>query len=141
MILNFSEAFNIAIHALTFLASRGLAQPASTSLVAISLGVSEAHLSKVFQRLTKAGFVTPVRGPRGGFKLARPPASVKLLEIYETIDGAVLKDGHCLLEGNECTRWSCVYGNLLKHVSAQVDDYFSRTTLADLAEELPHQDS
>lgn len=140
MILNFSEAFNIAVHALAFLASRGLTKPASTSQVAISLGVSEAHLSKVFQRLTKAGFVTPVRGPRGGFKLARPPGSVTLLEVYEAIDGAVLKVGHCLLEGSECTRSLCVFGNLLSNVSAQVDEYFSRTTLTDLAEELPLQD-
>lgn len=134
MILNFSEAFNIAIHALVYLVSRADNDPVSTAQVADSLGVSEAHLSKVFQRLARARLVKAVRGPRGGFRLARPAASINLLEIHQTIDGKVLNEATCLLEDSDCTRNRCVFGNLLSSVNAEVSDYFKKTTLADLAE-------
>ena len=134
MILKFSEAFNIAIHAMVYLVSRANETPVSTAQVADSLGVSEAHLSKVFQRLARARLVKAVRGPHGGFRLARGAASINLLEIHETIDGKVLNQAACLLEENDCTRNKCVFGNLLSSVNAEVREYFKKTTLADLAE-------
>ena len=134
MILNFSEAFNIAIHALSYLVSQPEKQPVPTAQVAEALGVSEAHLSKVFQRLARTRLVKAVRGPKGGFSLARDASSIKLSEIHETIDGKILNEAACLLEQRDCTRNRCVFGSLLTSVNQEVGEYFKKTTLADLAE-------
>jgi len=134
LILNFSEAFNIAIHALSYLVSQPPKKPVPTAQVAESLGVSEAHLSKVFQRLARARLVKAVRGPKGGFLLARDASSIKLHEIHETIDGKILNESDCMLEESDCTRNNCVFGNLLSSVNEEVGEYFKKTTLADLAE-------
>ena len=137
LILNISEAANLAIHALAFLAKRQDPSPVATAQVAGSLGVSEAHLSKVFQRLTRAGLVRSLRGPRGGFLLAKEAGEINLLEIYEAIDGRLRRDDTCMLSARECSLETCVFGNLLKDVHDQVEDHFEKTTLEALLEDAP----
>ncbi len=57
-----SDAATLAIHALAYLANQQDSKPISTGKVAEAFGFSEAHLSKVFQRLNKSGFLKSVRG-------------------------------------------------------------------------------
>ena len=128
-----SEAATLAIHALVYIANQGETKPISTGNVAEWFGFSEAHLSKVFQRLNKSGFLRSVRGPRGGFVLAKAPESITLLHIYEAIDGPISRHGPCLLHKKECEFGDCVFGDLLESIPRQIEDHFSRTTLADLA--------
>jgi Rrf2 family protein len=121
------------MHAMAYLANNLEAGPVSTGHVARTLDASEAHLSKVFQRLTKAGLVKSVRGPKGGFTLAWDPAEITLREIYETIDGA-LSNGDCLLGNVSCDRSVCIFGDLIAEIQARIDSHFQNTTLADLIE-------
>ncbi len=134
MIFNVSEAANLAIHSMTYLANNPDLQPISTGQVAEELEASDNHLSKVFQRLTKVGLVKSIRGPRGGFYLAWEPKDITLLEIYEAIDG-VLGKNSCLLGHSSCDRKSCVFGDLVSNVQDQVAIHFSKTTLQDLIED------
>jgi len=133
MNLSISEAANLAIHAMTYLATQKDSQPVTTAQVAQSFGFSENHLSKVFQRLTKAGLVKAIRGPRGGFILAKKPQTITLRRIYETIDGPLTRHGNCLLGEPTCGLQECVFGDLLESLHEQVAEHFSKTTLADLA--------
>ena len=71
-VLNISEAYSLALHSLALLASDN-GRSLTTHQIASTLGASEAHLSKVMQRLTKAGFLNSSRGPGGGFALKKPP--------------------------------------------------------------------
>jgi len=127
-----SEAANLAIHALTYLASRPDSSPVPTGTVARELGVSEAHLTKVFQRLKKEGLVRSIRGPKGGIALRKEPGAVRLMEIYQAIDGTP-GQGTCLLNRRECPFAGCVFGDMLAGIRDQVADQLSQTTLADLA--------
>jgi Rrf2 family protein len=47
-----------------------------------------AYLNKQLQALARAGILTSVSGPRGGFQLARDPKKISLLDIVVAIDGA-----------------------------------------------------
>lgn len=133
MILNISEAANLGIHALTYLATHQKGKEAiSTIQVAKAYGVSENHLSKVFQRLTKVGLVKSIRGPKGGFVLARNPEDISLLEIYEAIDGHLKSESHCMLGTPSCGYKECVYGTLTKNIEEEVHSHFANRTLADL---------
>jgi len=134
MILNITEAANLALHSLVFLANNRENWPISTARAAAPFGASEAHLNKVFQRLNKAGLVGSVRGPRGGFLLAREPGEITLLEIFEAMDGPLPRE-HCLLGNEACTFGSCIFGSLLPAIHGMVSDHFSGTTLADLMAE------
>ena len=133
MIINISEAANLALHAMVYLANNQEKTPVSTGHVAAQLEASEAHLSKVFQRLTKVGLVKSIRGPKGGFVLLSNPSEITLLAIYEAIDGTISKSD-CLLGNPACDRDECIFGKLVTEIRTQVDSHFSKTTLADLVE-------
>ena len=46
-----------------------------------------AYLAKALQALTAAGITESRPGPRGGYRLARPPAEITLLEVVLAVDG------------------------------------------------------
>jgi Rrf2 family protein len=50
-------------------------------------GVSESYLLKHMQALTKAGLCESVSGPTGGYRLAREPGQITLLDVFEAIEG------------------------------------------------------
>jgi Rrf2 family protein len=99
--------------------------------MASALKVSVHHLSKVMQRLARAGLVDSVRGPHGGFKLARRASAITLLQIYEAIEGALPTKQECLLHKPACSG-KCILGGLMSKMSGEVRDYLARTTLEGL---------
>lgn len=50
-------------------------------------GLSESYLLKHMRALTAAGVTEAVPGPRGGFRLARAPGQISLLDVVEAVDG------------------------------------------------------
>jgi Rrf2 family protein len=128
--LSISEAASLALHAMALLASptrRNL----SAREMASALRVSSHHLSKVMQRLARAGLVDSVRGPHGGFKLARRAEAITLLQIYEAIEGELPTKQSCLLHKPACSG-KCILGGLMSQMSGEMRDYLARTTLESL---------
>ncbi len=129
--LHISEAAVLAFHAMAMLA-RDPDRLISTHEIANSLSISENHLAKVRQELAKAGLVDAFRGPTGGFKLAKSPAEITLMEVFEAIEGPY-RPSDCLLGHPACDGKNCVLGGLVESVNGQVRAYLSGTTLAQLA--------
>jgi len=129
-ILRISDAASLALHTMCVLASKKEAQT-STQEIADLLSASAAHLSKVLQRLTKAGFVRASRGPGGGFLLTKRPDQISLLQVYEAIDGP-LRPAKCLLNKQACNG-ECILGELQHSVGNRLRGYLAEKTLADLA--------
>jgi Rrf2 family protein len=129
-VLKISDAASLALHTACFMAPDE-ARIRTTREIASALGVSEAHLSKVLQRLARAGIVESLRGPRGGFRLARPPATLTLEDVFEAIEGPMETPG-CLL-GTPVCGGACMLGTLLSDLDRQVRDHFSSTRISDLA--------
>ena len=134
--LKISDAANLAFHAMAALTAEGQAPQRSVGQLASYLGVSEHHLAKVMQRLAKVGLVHSRRGPRGGFTLGLEPGQIRLLDIYEAIEGP-LPERTCLLQNKVCKGAGCVMGDMLQVVNDQVRDHLSNTTLADMGVTFP----
>ena len=128
--LRISEAASLAMHAMALLA-RDPERVRSTHAMAEELGASEAHLTKVLQRLTRAGLVKPVRGAAGGFLPNKPLNKVSMLEVYEAIEGP-MPDTTCLLRKRVCDGHPCILGDLMTTVNREVKRTFTRTRLSDL---------
>ncbi|MEE8319947.1 MAG: Rrf2 family transcriptional regulator [bacterium] len=127
-IFRISEAASLAMHTMVYLdANRG--QTASARKIAGKLSVSEAHLAKVLQRLTRAGYLKSTRGPKGGFILNADSNETTLLEIYELIEGP-LPNNSCLFSSETCTGSDCIMGGFLEQMSSQLKDYLSETTIS-----------
>ena len=130
-ILNISDAASIALHAMVILATDPCDVLSATELASM-IDVSEAHLSKVLQRLSKAGLVDSVRGPKGGYKICDAHKSVTLLDVYTAIEGPIGK-ADCLLKARVCDGKTCILGGLINHLNKKVGDYLSKTRIIELA--------
>jgi Rrf2 family protein len=133
-VLRFSEAANLALHTMGLMAGDP-ERVLSVREIAGALGGSEAHLSKVLQRLSHAGLVASDRGPKGGFRMVKSPGDVTLREVFEAIEGP-LEPSSCLLARPVCDG-SCILGGLLEKVNRSVSEVLSRTTLASIRGRLP----
>jgi Rrf2 family protein len=122
-----SEAASLALHTAALLGNSPDTLM-TTADIADELQVSENHLSKVLQRLTKAGIVKSTRGPKGGFVIGRPPADVTLLDVYEAIEGP-FEVRKCLFARPICDG-QCILGGLLKDVNTEIRQYLSATRLS-----------
>ena len=133
--LRISDAVNLGFHAMMLLAADKSGRELSVQELARRLNVSDNHLSKVMQRLAKAGIVKSKRGPKGGFFLAKTPGEVRLIDIYEPIEGA-LPEETCLLSRPLCDGECCLLGSLLHSMQRQIREHLTTTTLADIVERM-----
>ena len=131
-ILRISDSASLALHVMVLLAKNGGQQ--CTNLQAAHLfHASEHTLAKVLQRLVKAGLVESTRGPHGGFRMKQRADDIRLIAIYEAVEGRI-GNPECLLSLPLCNGKACVLGGLVEKVHAEVMAYLSGTSLAALAE-------
>lgn len=82
-----SEGVEWALHTCVNLAWVGPDEAVTTARLAALYDLSPTYLNKHLQALSKAGIVSSTSGPRGGFRLARRPEQVSLLDIVLAIEG------------------------------------------------------
>ncbi len=89
--MNISARCEYACRALVELGIHFAAQQTVTSQeIAERRHIPEKYLVHIMLQLKRAGLVRSLRGSQGGYLLSRAPEEVRLLDIVEAIDGAVL---------------------------------------------------
>ena len=131
-VFSISEAALLAVHAMNFIA-RHHGRTVSTREIAEFYHASEAHLSKVMQRLAKAGMVKSVRGPKGGFILGKNCGDITLLDLYELFEGTLIMNS-CLFSKPKCSRQNCIFGDLFKEFNVRVKNFLENKNLNDTIE-------
>ena len=81
-----------AVLALAELARSGGSDPIPIAELARRRDVPVQFLEQLFAALRRAGVVSSQRGVKGGYRFARPPGSVTVLEIVELLDGPLGRD-------------------------------------------------
>lgn len=131
-VLKFSTALSMAFHALAVMAANP-SRYYPTGELARAISASEGHLAKVMRRLVNAGLVRSVRGPGGGFVMARQPGRINLLHIYTAVEGPFEK-GACLMDTPCCHEHSCIMSELVNSVNLEVFEYLRSRRLSDFSE-------
>lgn len=85
--MKLSEGVEWGLHCVCLLAEYPAGATLPTRALAEYHGLSETYLSKHLQALTGGCILESVPGPKGGYRLARPPETITLLEVVEAIDG------------------------------------------------------
>lgn len=75
-----------AITAMMDLALNDKIRPITLAEISQSQGISLSYLEQLFAKLRKCGLVVGVRGPGGGYKLARVPGEITVAQIISAID-------------------------------------------------------
>jgi Rrf2 family protein len=95
-------------------------------------------LSKVLQKLARAGLLTSEQGTNGGYKLARDPHEISALEVIRTIDGPIILT-HCFTEHDkqiECSQSElCPVREPLRKVHEGILRLLSSISVSDLSHE------
>lgn len=117
-----------------------LAQHSDQGLVALKdiaarQEISQKYLEQIVTQMSRAGFLKGVRGPQGGYRLARDPKDYNAAEILEAIEGSLAPVSCLGTEKNECDRCGCCSTlDLWKGLYVTVVDYLSAITLQDLVD-------
>jgi len=82
-----SDAVEWSIHCCSLLAAVPEDQALPASRLAEYHDVPPAYLAKALQALAAAGIVESRPGPKGGYRLARPPGEITLLDVVQAVDG------------------------------------------------------
>ncbi|MCF7792500.1 MAG: Rrf2 family transcriptional regulator [Candidatus Cloacimonetes bacterium] len=130
-LVNISEGAFLAFHGLAYMAQQ-TPQRVSVKKLAEVLQASEAHLAKVFQKLSKAELVNSVRGPAGGFTLNRAPEEINFLEILETIESKVRLNG-CPFGKVNCAFKTCIFNTELNRISQEIYNTFKNMKLSEFS--------
>ena len=130
-----------AVMAMADLARRQAALAAGDRAVALAdiaqrQQISLSYLEQLFARLRRRGLVKSLRGPGGGYRLAREARDTNIADIVLAVDeplratrcGAAQSKG-CMLKGERC-----ITHDLWEEMGRHLHSYLVSVTLADLVD-------
>ncbi|MDH5394554.1 MAG: Rrf2 family transcriptional regulator [Gammaproteobacteria bacterium] len=92
-------------------------------------GISLSYLEQLFSKLRKHGLVEGVRGPGGGYKLARPAEGITVAEIIAAVDERV-DITNCNGNGDCQNGQRCLTHELWTELSNRLYDFLNDITLS-----------
>jgi Rrf2 family iron-sulfur cluster assembly transcriptional regulator len=113
----------------------GMVALADLALLDVSK-LSLPYLEQLFVKLRRSNLVESVRGPNGGYRLARPATEIRVVDILKALDETVdaLHKGAGASGGVSGSRAQSVTNRLWEVMSAQVYVFLHQTRLSDVVE-------
>ncbi|MFE9083554.1 Rrf2 family transcriptional regulator [Brevundimonas sp. NPDC003935] len=124
-----------AVMAMADLAKNGADRAVSLAEIATRQEISLSYLEQLFARLRKSGLVKSVRGPGGGYRLAREACETAVAEIVLAVDepiratrcvGAGSPKG-CMIKGERC-----ITHHLWEDLGQEIHRYLASVSLEDV---------
>ncbi|WP_372885015.1 Rrf2 family transcriptional regulator [Shimia sp.] len=98
--------------------------------------ISLPYLEQLFVKLRRAELVTSVRGPGGGYRLARPASDIRIVDVLTAVDETVsaMHTGAGATGGSSGSRAQSLSNRLWEGLSAQVYVFLHQTRLSDVVQ-------
>lgn len=96
--------------------------------------ISLPYLEQLFVKLRRAGLVESVRGPGGGYRLARPASEIRITDVLEAVDETVsaMHTGGGASGAVSGSRAQSLTNRLWEGLSAHVYVFLHQTRLSDV---------
>ena len=120
-----------AVTAMLDLAMHGKGSPVCLSDISERQGISLSYLEQLFSKLRKNSLVASVRGPGGGYSLARIPDSISIAEIIDAVNESI-DATNCSGQGDCQQGEMCLTHHLWEDLSEQISEFLSDISLAKL---------
>lgn len=117
------------VTAMMDLAIHDNAGPVTLADISQCQGISLSYLEQLFSKLRKHGLVDGVRGPGGGYKLARSPENITVAEIISAVDESV-DITNCNGKGDCQDGQRCLTHELWTELSNRLFDFLDGITLS-----------
>jgi Rrf2 family iron-sulfur cluster assembly transcriptional regulator len=121
-----------AVRALVSLSLTSKGDPVSIKDISQRENISLNYLEQLFVKMRRGEIVKSVRGPGGGYVLARPATEIRVDEIIDTVEETLVPvscmeaDGSC-----KCTS-ECATHSVWQGLGSQIRSFLASITLADL---------
>lgn len=141
--MKLSARVEYGVRAMAVLAFHYDGRPLPLREIAGRENISFQFLEQIFPDLRRAGLIRSVRGVRGGYLLARPPARIRVGDIVRAVEGPIAPV-NCLVEGprGEGCRHrleGCMARQVWKKLRDRINEVLDEVTLADLIDWKPAQ--
>jgi len=129
-----SKKVEYGLIAIRHIATKSAGEVVAAKEIADTYGIPYELLSKVLQKMTKAGLIASHQGMRGGYTLAKNPAEIPVSLIINVIEGTRPAIVQCMSEGPQmCTVFTvCTIKSPLTKVQASIERAFSTMTLLEI---------
>ena len=125
-----------AVTATIDLARHGKSRPVTLSDISMRQGISLSYLEQLFARLRRGGIVKSVRGPGGGYMLARGADQTRIADIILAVDepirATLCEQGSS--KGCAGTTARCITHDLWEELSRQIHVFLASVTVSDVLE-------
>jgi Rrf2 family transcriptional regulator, iron-sulfur cluster assembly transcription factor len=122
-----------AVTAMLDLALHADKGPVTVSDISVRQGISQAYLEQLLGKLKRARLVVSLRGPGGGYALARSSGAITVSEIIASV-GEGIDATRCGGVGDCQDGFVCLTHELWSDLSSRIDEFLSDITLASLVE-------
>ena len=120
-----------ALTAMLDLAMHETDKPVTLAGISERQGISLSYLEQLFSRLRRNGLVKSVRGPGGGYKLAKLKAEISVSQIISAVD-ELIDATQCGGQENCRGEQRCMTHDLWASLNSKILEYLSGVTLSDL---------
>ncbi len=121
----FSKRSRYGIRALIDLARNAENGSMQLNEIADRNSISVKYLEQIFASLRKAGIIKSIKGPQGGYLLARPPKDIRAADIIVALDGSYFLDSEEVQgDGKGETNVSVVQREIIEPVNELAGHYF-----------------
>jgi Rrf2 family iron-sulfur cluster assembly transcriptional regulator len=127
--------------ALVSLAGSSRGNPVSLKDIARQEDIPEAYLQQLFSRLRRRNLVKSIRGPGGGFLLARHPSRITIGEIIRSAEGRDREIGiGCRRSGRKCGKIErCKTQSMWDALESRMEEFLDSISIEDLFRETPEE--
>jgi len=120
-----------AVTAMLDLSIHAAKGPVNLTEISHRQAISLSYLEQLFAKLRQRKLVSSVRGPGGGYRLARPEKEIHVAEIIDAVSES-LDTTRCLGKGDCQLGETCLTHHLWQDLSDQIHNFLSNISLADL---------
>ncbi len=122
-----------AVTAMLDLALHARQDPVSLADISDRQSISVSYLEQLFAKLRKNGLVSSVRGPGGGYQLARDGGTIFIAEIIDAVDESV-DATRCGGQGDCQQGMTCLTHELWSDLSEQLHSFLAGISLQELVD-------
>jgi Rrf2 family transcriptional regulator, iron-sulfur cluster assembly transcription factor len=122
-----------AVTAMLDLAIDESGKPVTLAGISERQSISLSYLEQLFSRLRRSGLVKSVRGPGGGYRIAKPLSEISVSEIISAVD-ELIDATQCGGHENCRDERRCMTHNLWSSLNVKILEYLSGVSLNDLVE-------
>ncbi|MBI5970009.1 MAG: Rrf2 family transcriptional regulator [Deltaproteobacteria bacterium] len=126
-----------AVRAMVSLACHAGVKPVTLKDISAEEGISLSYLEQLFLKLRKGKIVKSVRGPGGGYVLARPATEISVADVISVVEEP-LNPVACLdRDAAACDRAkTCITQNVWKGLAAKIAEFLGSVSIEDLSQEV-----